>query len=166
MNPVDRAAFAISNERLLDELRADEARLALHDYATDAEGHLTGPMQAGEPPRFKAYSDRPLVYVAAPYAHPDPVWNTHDAILLAADLQLGGSMTCFVPHQTLLWHLIDPQVAEHWYAYDLAMLARCDALFRMEGESTGADREVEFALDHDIPVFRDEAALLEWTGRR
>lgn len=39
---------------------------------------------------------------------------------------------------------------------------RCDALYRMEGDSPGADREVEFANMHNIPVFFDIDDLNEW----
>lgn len=119
-----------------------------------------------EPPR--AFSDRPLVYLAAPYAQPDPVANTHDTIMYAEALMaVDDLVTIHVPHLTLLWHAVNPHDAAFWYAFDLAVLAHCDALFRWDnGPSTGADREVEFALDHGLPVFRDEGSLFEWAARR
>lgn len=109
-----------------------------------------------------AFDRRPLVYVAGPYAHPDPVANTNRAIGIADDLQEFGDVTCHVPHLTLLWHMVRPHDVEHWYAYDLAVLARCDALLRLDGPSSGADNEVLFAQRHDIPVFTSPAALLLW----
>lgn len=108
--------------------------------------------------------DRPLVYVAAPYTHPDPVENTHDAIKTADSLHASGLVTCVVPHLTLLWNMISPQPPDHWYAYDLALLARCDALLRLPGSSEGADEEVRFAEDRDIAVFYAADALMAWAN--
>lgn len=111
-----------------------------------------------------AFTDRPLVYVAGPYIRPDPVENTHKTIRVADELHDSGLVTAHVPHLTLLWHAITPQPADHWYAYDLAVLARCDALLRLPGDSTGADNEVAFARERGIPVFYDPEALLMWAS--
>lgn len=116
------------------------------------------------------FADRPLVYVAGPYTRPDPPMNTHEAIRVAEALQDSGKVTCVVPHLTLLWQAIQPHAdVEYWYEYDLAMLARCDALYRLAGESSGADNEVAFALSRGIPVFdgsRRLEILLEWAEAR
>jgi len=108
------------------------------------------------------YLDRPLVYVAAPYTRPDPVENTHRLIKAVDELIDDGLVTPMAPHLTLLWHLVSPRPLEFWYAYDLATLVRCDALYRVVGESSGADREVAFALDRGIPVFYARDELYEW----
>ena len=108
------------------------------------------------------YKDRPLVYVAGPYTRPDPVENTHRVIELASELVNEGLITPLVPHLTLLWHLVSPRPLDFWYEYDIATLARCDAVFRMEGESEGADREVKFAQEAGLPVFTDLGDLREW----
>lgn len=113
-----------------------------------------------------AFTDLPLVYVAGPYAHLDPVRNTHATIHAAEGLLESGLVTPYVPHLTLLWHLVAPHDEEHWYAYDLAVLARCDALVRLVGSSKGADREVQFAHDRGIPVFYRDDALLDWARAR
>lgn len=97
---------------------------------------------------------KPLVYVAGPYTHPDPAINVHDTILAAQRLWDTGLMVPVVPHLTHLWHLIAPQPYERWLEYDNELLARCDALYRLPGESAGADKEVERAVKHlGIPVF-------------
>lgn len=113
-----------------------------------------------------SFVDRPLVYVAGPYTRPDPVENTHNAIREANRLQATGQMTCVVPHMSLLWHLILPHEEDYWYDYDLALLARCDALLRLPGESPGSDNEVRFAHDRDIPVFFSREALMSWLENR
>ena len=109
-----------------------------------------------------SFTDRPLVYVAGPYTRPDPVENTNKTIQLASELIEEGLVTPLIPHLTLLWHLVIPKPLEFWYEYDIALLARCDALYRLEGESTGADREVEFARANSIPVLTERRALTEW----
>jgi nucleoside 2-deoxyribosyltransferase len=108
------------------------------------------------------YKDRPLVYLAGPYTKPDPVENTHNVIKLASELVDEGLVTPVIPHLTLLWHVVMPRPLEFWYEYDIATLARCDAVYRIEGESTGADREVEFAATAGLPVFTNREELGEW----
>jgi hypothetical protein len=58
-----------------------------------------------------------------------------------------------------------PMPPDYWYEWDLHALLKCDALLRMPGISVGADREVEFARAHGIPVFDDVPAVMFWAGR-
>jgi uncharacterized protein DUF4406 len=106
----------------------------------------------------------PLVYLAGPYAKPDPVVNTRNAITVAERLAESGRVVCHIPHLTLLHHLVAPHPVDHWYAWDLAVLSRCDAVYRMPGQSTGADREAAFGEQMGVPVFDSEEALLEWAA--
>jgi hypothetical protein len=95
---------------------------------------------------------RPLVYVAGPYTRPDPVLNVRRAIEVAESVErLGG--TPFVPHLTMLWHLVSPAPVERWYERDLDVLGHCQGLVRFAGESSGADREVERARELGLPVY-------------
>src|SRR5947207_11029921 len=114
----------------------------------------------------RAYGDRPLVHIAGPYTQPDPGANTHAVIALASELIDEGLVTPFVPHLTLLWHAVRPRPLDFWYAYDVALLQRCDALFRIPGESSGADMEVEFALKNGISVFTERGDLTAWASAR
>jgi hypothetical protein len=77
-----------------------------------------------------------------------------------------GFITPVIPHLTLLWHLVSPKPLEFWYEYDTVILAKCDAIYRIEGESQGADKEVEFAREHHVPVFLDRGRLREWAKQR
>lgn len=113
-----------------------------------------------------AFVDRPLVYVAGPYTKPDPVENTHKILVAAGYMNRSGLVTCYVPHLSLFWHFVMPEPYQHWLDYDLAILARSDALLRVAGESSGADAEVKFAVDHGIPVFYTNEALMEWARAR
>jgi len=98
------------------------------------------------------FSTGKLIYIAGPYTHPDPVQNTHCACKIADELIFDGFIP-YIPHLTLLWHLITPRNAQFWYDYDDRLLERCDALLRIPGDSVGADKEVLWAEELGIPVF-------------
>lgn len=106
----------------------------------------------------------PYVYVAGPYASPDPVENSHEAIKVGDALNMTGKVATFVPHLTLMYHLVCPHPVDFWYGFDLAAVARCDALLRMPGKSSGADKEVVAALQMGIPVFYTAEDLLAWAA--
>jgi hypothetical protein len=103
---------------------------------------------------------KPVIYLAGPYSHPDPVENTHRAIEIANGLL--DICSPFIPHLTLLWHLVSPKPYPEWLAIDLDHVAVCDAVYRFPGESSGADGEVNYALSIAKPVFHSEGALREW----
>jgi len=97
---------------------------------------------------------KPLVYVAGPYTHPDPVINVHRACLVADRLDAHGCAV-FVPHLSITWHLVSPQPDVNvWYRRDLDVLEHCDAVVRIAGESVGADAETDRAYVLGLPVFR------------
>jgi hypothetical protein len=96
-------------------------------------------------------SPKPLAYVAGPYANPDPIVNIRRAVEVG-ELLVGRGYAVIVPHLTMLWHLVIPHDPDEWYARDLDLLAHCDVLFRIPGESFGADQEVKFAEANGIPV--------------
>lgn len=110
---------------------------------------------------------KPLVYVAGPYTHPDPVINTREACLVADKLtEMGAAVV--VPHLSLLWHAISPAPLETWYERDLDVLRHCHAVVRLQGASTGADAEVTDAVRHGIPVYSwpgDTFGLRDFIGR-
>lgn len=93
-----------------------------------------------------------FVYIAAPYTRPDPIINTQLAVSVADELLARGYVP-IVPHLTMLWHLISPRPIEEWYAYDIDVMSRCDAVLRLPGESVGATAEVDAANLLGIPVF-------------
>lgn len=109
---------------------------------------------------------KPLVYIASPYTSPDPVENTHKATVVGTRLVDAGIVTPFLPLLSMLWHAITPRPVEWWYAYDLEILARCDALLRLPGPSVGADKEVAEAQRLGIPVFDDINTMHAWAALR
>jgi len=106
-----------------------------------------------------------LIYIAGPYTHPDPVQNTHRAITVADELIYHGFIP-YIPHLTLLWHLVSPHNTQFWYDYDKHILKRCDAVLRIGGDSIGADQEVALAKECGIPVFysMEDLRPFKWNG--
>jgi hypothetical protein len=92
------------------------------------------------------------IYVAGPYTKGDVVENVQKAIVLGNNLRALGHLP-FIPHLTMFWHFLIPHKIEYWYAYDMEWLEMCDAVFRLPGESVGADREVERAKELGKPVY-------------
>lgn len=101
------------------------------------------------------YHERPLVYIAGPYGS-SPLENTKRAIEIGDELFNKYRVIPLVPHMNYWWEEGGTLYEEkHWLAYDLVLLGRCDALYRFSGFSNGADGEVVFANENEIPVFYD-----------
>lgn len=98
------------------------------------------------------------VYVAGPYTKGDVAQNVRRAIAAANELMDLGYMP-FVPHLTHFWHLIFPRPYKDWMAIDAEWLQFCDAVLRLEGESSGADDEEVMARELGIPIFYDLSSL-------
>ena len=98
------------------------------------------------------------VYVAGPISKGDMFLNVRAGVLAGEELRAAGFHP-FVPHLSALWQMIYPVDYEGWMRLDFAWVERCDALLRLPGESSGADREVAHAEAHGVPVFYDVAAL-------
>lgn len=109
---------------------------------------------------------KPLVYVAGPITNPNPMQNTHTALVLGRRMLSDGYVVPFLPQLSVVWEMVTPDIGyEAWLAYDFDVIRHCQALFRIEGHSPGADREVAFAIDVlDIPVFDDIHDLNHWAS--
>lgn len=101
------------------------------------------------------------VYIAGPYTKGGEARNVRNAIFLAEEIREAG-LTPYIPHLTHFWDMIVPHDYEFWMAYDLEWLESCDVLYRMYGESSGADREVKLAKGLGIPVVYSMKELLDW----
>jgi len=104
---------------------------------------------------------KPWVYIAGPYSQGDPVQNTRRAIEVA-DRIVEYGVVPIVPHVSLLWDLTKPRPPEFWYEYTMQLLARCDAIYRIPGDSWGADREMEYAGANNMTRITGFWTLLEW----
>lgn len=92
------------------------------------------------------------VYIAGPLTKGHRPANVRDAIDAAERIALRGHIP-FIPHLFDIWEIIHPHNYEFWMRQDMSWLALCDVLVRLPGDSPGADREVEAAIQSGIPVF-------------
>ena len=100
------------------------------------------------------------IYVAGPYTKGDVAINVRTAFEMANKLADLG-FAPFVPHSTHFWHMMFPRPYEFWLDLDNEFLPCCQAVLRLPGESSGADKEVLLAQTKNIPVFYDINALVE-----
>jgi hypothetical protein len=105
------------------------------------------------------------IYVAGPYTKGDVavnVRNAYEAANRLADLGFAP----FVPHATHFWHMLFPRSYEYWLDLDNQFLPCCEAVLRLPGVSSGADKEVQFAGTLGIPVFTEIDSLVEYFRSR
>ncbi|HEY1119898.1 MAG TPA: DUF4406 domain-containing protein [Acidimicrobiales bacterium] len=117
---------------------------------------------------------KPLVYVAGPITG-NPWGCVRQATDAFAWLRDAGCVP-FLPQLSVLHEMVAPMSHDEWLAYNLDMLAHCDAIVRLPGGSPGADREVAHATALGLPVFlmtedsRDipvaVGALRSWAAQR
>lgn len=100
-------------------------------------------------------------YVSGPYTIGDQEVHVRNHMLMGNKLiDLG-----YCPLLPLLSHflnLLQKHDYETYMSIDLEMLKRADILLRMPGLSNGADREVAYAKEHNIPVVYSIKELLDY----
>lgn len=104
---------------------------------------------------------RKKIYIAGPYSS-NPVLNTREAIDMWNWLWNNG-FAPFCPHLTMFIDMIHNRPYEEWLDYDNQWVPVCDALLRIPGPSSGADKEVELAESLGKPVFFNVEELMEWS---
>lgn len=92
------------------------------------------------------------VYIASPYTKGDVAVNVKRQIDMADELMRKG-FAPFWPLHSHFHHLMHPHIYEDWTRLDLEWVLACDAVLRLPGESKGADGEVKFAKENNIPFF-------------
>lgn len=91
------------------------------------------------------------IYIASPYTLGDVAVNVRKAIEVADQIiELGH--TPFIPHLSHFQHLLFPRPYEDWIRLDNEWIKCCDVLLRLEGESKGADQEVELAKSLGLKI--------------
>jgi hypothetical protein len=108
---------------------------------------------------------RPLVYVAGPITR-DPFGCVRQGAAAWERCREAGVVP-FIPQLSVLQEMVAPQPYEAWLAYDFDVIRHCEALVRLPGLSTGADREVAFAHELRLPVFHapeDWPLLKQWAA--
>ena len=104
---------------------------------------------------------KPLIYIAGPYTKPDPATNVAIACGAWASLRALG-IDAYCPHWSHVQQLVVPLPWDEWIAFDLRILARCDALYRLPGESAGADREEQEARRLGLSVLYAIGDVVAW----
>jgi Domain of unknown function (DUF4406) len=99
------------------------------------------------------------IYVAGPYTKGDVAVNVRNAFEAANQLADLGYAP-FVPHGTHFWHMMFPRPYEFWLELDNQFVPDCDAILRIPGESSGADKEVALAGKLGLPVFHSIGELV------
>ena len=105
-----------------------------------------------------------LVYVAGPLGA-EPAWpvNVNAAIAVGnALLDAHPRIRVHVPHLSVLLHRAAPRDYEEWMAMDFATIRESRAVYRIPGNSPGADREVALAGELRLPVFRSFEEAAAW----
>lgn len=111
------------------------------------------------------YSVIARIYIAGPYTQGDTAVNVRRAYE-AADRLADLGFAPFVPHATHFWHMLFPRPYEFWLDLDNQFLTCCEAVLRIPGPSSGADKEVALAQVAGIPVFTEIDALVSHFGGR
>jgi len=93
------------------------------------------------------------IYIAGPYSKGDVVQNVRNAIQAGETIAYLGH-TPFIPHLTHFWQMIFPHEYEFWLKQDNVWLRECDALLRLDGESSGSDKEVALARELGLKIYR------------
>ena len=93
------------------------------------------------------------VYVAGPITGSgNLLLNVRKALLVGSELLKLGYAP-YIPHLTCFWEIVCEQDYETWLGLDKEFLIACDAVLRLPGESPGADREVQWADEREIPIY-------------
>ena len=96
---------------------------------------------------------RPVVYIAGPYTSGDTVANVAAACTAGHLVRDWGGIPV-VPHTSTVWDAADPRPYRYWLdlCLDLIANANIDLIWRIPGESPGADEEVALAEGLGIRV--------------
>lgn len=93
-----------------------------------------------------------IIYIASPYSKGNSLANVRRQIDAAEQLASMGHVP-ILPLLSHYWDEVYPHSWAFWLNLCIAILQRCDAVLRLDGESTGADVEVKEAQARGMPVF-------------
>ena len=105
-----------------------------------------------------------FVYIAGPISKGDYQTNLKLAVDGADAVRDAGMVPYSPAVASFLAQMFRPRSYEFWMEEDFALIGQCDALLRLPGESSGADREITFSKEHGIPVFYGIKELKEWAA--
>jgi len=101
------------------------------------------------------------VYIASPYTLGDVAVNVKRQIDAADELMNLGFVP-FAPLYSHFQHMVHPRPYQDWIKIDLEWVKVVDCVLRLDGESTGADGEVDFATELGKPTFYNYKDLIKY----
>lgn len=114
-----------------------------------------------------------VIYIAGPISQGNLLNNIRQACDAGLELLRAGHapviphLSCFAGCRALGGMFV-PEVVpagttlREWYAADLQIVRRCDAVLRLPGASVGADAEVQLASELSLPVFTSVASVVAY----
>lgn len=104
---------------------------------------------------------RPVVYLSCPMRKGHWTDNVRTASKVAADMIRKG-ISVVNPMGSWLCDVAEPLECHEWLDNDCGIIEVCHAVYRIPGESEGADLECQHALACSVPVFYDLPSLYEF----
>jgi hypothetical protein len=95
-----------------------------------------------------------MVFVSGPVSS-DPYGSVRQGIKAFDELRAKGHVP-ILPQLSVFQEIISPRDYEDWMAYFDAIIERCDVLLRLEGISSGADREVARAMEMNKEIWFED----------
>jgi len=103
------------------------------------------------------------VYIAGPLStgvYSDITRNVRNAIDHADSIMMLGGAP-YLPHLSHFWNLFHVHSWEEWMTLDHEYIQLCGAVYRLPGESKGADQEVQWAMSLGIPIYHRMEEIAE-----
>ena len=85
-----------------------------------------------------------IIYIAGPYSQGDVAVNVRNAMEVGMEFNDVGHYAV-IPHLTHFLHMTFPRPYKYWLKLDNLIIPRCDSIYRINGDSSGADKEMDFA---------------------
>lgn len=106
---------------------------------------------------------RPRIYLSGPISKGNRNFNFHQAVeAQRALMQLGFAVLNPMTSMLLPFAWQEEFPHDMWLECDLPWVEVADAVYRLRGESVGADRECDHAHACGVPVFHLESALVDF----
>lgn len=110
------------------------------------------------------YTPRPVVYISGPISGSGNLYENINRGVVYWDQMIEDGLAPICPHMNDFGYIMQGRKPD-WstaLACDLPLVSRSDALFRIAGDSEGADLEEWYAHRNNVPVFHDYEKLLQY----
>ena len=116
----------------------------------------------------KEWADKPLIYISGPMMSEGHAYVNISHAIVAGHYARSRGWAVIIPQLDCLYSMVTGITdREHYMDNDLNLLSRCDAVlvlpYKVEisnGQQTGTSEELDFAEDHNIPIYTLETLPL------